>query len=155
MPTRDASQLSFALPPKLCMSPPKAPTAPTSCACCVSLNASGELSPGAAGFGSRNLCSLFLSPSVLGWISFNFSCTVSASKYLFKLRLGPLVFLSSLLQVRRHHPLPTSFSSTNPTPLKPHHPADSEGAFPAPYVCRLFMSAVHSGPRSVVAEQTL
>lgn len=86
MPTRDSSQLSFPLHPKLCISLPKAPAAPAPCACCVSLNASGELSPGAAGFGCHNLCSLFLSPSVLGWIHFNFSYTVSASKYPFKLK---------------------------------------------------------------------
>ncbi|XP_010577547.1 PREDICTED: tripartite motif-containing protein 47-like [Haliaeetus leucocephalus] len=41
--------------------------------------------------------------SILGWIRFNFSCTISASKYLFKLRLGPLVFLSSILQCTVGH----------------------------------------------------
>lgn len=76
------------------------------------LGAGGELALDAAPCGFT-ICSFFLSPSVLGWIHFSFSYTISTSKYLFKLTLGALTLLSSLLQVRRYH------FPTNPSPQMP------------------------------------
>lgn len=115
-PAGTSSQLAVALPAQLCSLHP----APAFCAHCTSLGAGAELTLGVASFGSYNLCSLFLSPSVLGWIHFIFPYMVCTSKYLF--RLGSLVSLSSLQQVRRHHS-PTDPPPQIPTPL----PSQSEG----------------------------
>lgn len=94
------------------------------------------------------ICSFFLFPSVLGWIHFSFSYTISTSKYLFKLALGSLTLLSSLLQVRRYH-FPTNPTSQMPTPLL----GGGEGVqLPC---LRLLLPAWHSGLCPALAEQTL